>query len=169
MNAIQSLVGFLGRALLSIIFISSAIHMLFDWQATQQYFCQGLSDWLALSVGQAWIVNGVEWAIANASAVLLAGVLFQLIGGLMVFLGLWVRLGALLLLIFLVPTTLVFHHFWQLQDPDRQLQMVMFMKNVSIFGGLLYVLAMGKGCKCRCKGKCKCSSSSSSSTNDKPV
>ena len=89
-----------------------------------------------------------EWGLANAFVLLLAGMLFELIGGVLVFLGIWVRLGAVLLIIFLIPTTFLFHNFWDLPDPDRQMQLTNFMKNVSICGGLLYVLAMGKGKKC---------------------
>ena len=42
---------------------------------------------------------------------------------------------------------LLFHHFWLLQDPDRQPEMIEFMKNASILGGLLILLAYGKGKK----------------------
>ncbi|MBS0603750.1 MAG: DoxX family protein [Verrucomicrobia bacterium] len=148
MSIIQSLVAFIGRALLSIIFIASAIHKIADWQGTLQYLVQALTDWLALSAGNAMIQNGVEWALSNASLLLTLAVVFELIGGLLVFLGLWTRLGALLLILFLIPATLVFHHFWQLQGADRQMQMINFMKNVSITGGLLFLLAVGKGRKC---------------------
>src|SRR5262249_26349848 len=133
---------------LSIIFISSAIHKLFDWNATMQYFNQGLNDSLALSIGNPFLQQSLEWAVANAFVVLLVGTLCELIGGLMVFLGLALRLGALILFLFLIPTTLIFHHFWLLQEPERVLQMTNFMKNLSISGGLLYILAMGKGRKC---------------------
>ena len=143
----QSLIGFLGRALLSIIFISSAVNKIFDWQNTLQYFTQTMTDWLALSVGSDLLQHSIEWGLVNATLLLIVATIFELAGGLMVFLGLWTRLGALLLFLFMIPVTLVFHHFWQLQGPDRMLQMMMFMKNVSIIGGLLIVLAYGRGCK----------------------
>lgn len=147
MNAMQSLIGFFGRALLSIIFILSATHKIFFWQETMQFFTQALTDWLALSVGSEFLQHFLEWGLANATLLLGVAAIFELVGGLMVFLGLWTRLGALLLFLFMIPTTLVFHHFWQLQGPDRMLQMTMFMKNVSIAGGLLIVMAYGRGCK----------------------
>jgi len=46
----------------------------------------------------------------------------------------------MLLLIFLIPTTLIFH-----SNFGDQIQMIMFMKNVSMFGGLLVLLAVGAG------------------------
>jgi putative oxidoreductase len=147
MNIIQSLIAFLGRALLSITFICSGMYSLLGWQCSQQYFNQGLTDWLALSVGNPTLQNAIEFGLSNASVLLLIGVIFEIVGGLLVFFGLFARLGALLLIIFLIPTTLVFHHFWQIQGGDRDVQMVNFMKNVSILGGLLFLLALGKGSK----------------------
>ncbi len=144
---IQSFVGFIGRALLSIIFISSAVHKFMDWPGTMQYFHLALTDRLAISVGHDCVQGIVEWSIANAFALLLAGTLFELLGGLFVFLGFCTRLGSLLLIVFLISATLLFHNFWDIQGPERQMQMINFMKNVSICGGLIYILAMGKGGK----------------------
>ncbi len=148
MHVLQSVVGFLGRAFLSIIFILSGVFKLFDWQNTEQYFTQALTDWIAMSVGSGGVQHFLEWGLANASFLLIVAVAFELIGGLMVFLGLWVRLGALLLFLFMIPATIIFHHFWELQGPDRTLQMTMFMKNLSIMGGLLILMAYGRGNKC---------------------
>jgi len=145
MNIFQSSLGFLGRALLSVIFIASAVGKIMDWQGTLQFFNQSLTNWLALNVGNTFFQPLLEWSLENSSTLLLAAVIFELLGGALVFLGLWVRLGAVLLILFLVPTTMVFHHFWELQGDERHMQMIHFMKNLSICGGLLYVLAMGKG------------------------
>jgi putative oxidoreductase len=90
----------------------------------------------------------LEWSLDNAAFLLAVAIALELVGGLMIFLGIWVRLGALFLVIFIIPVTIVFHHFWQLHGADRTLQMIMFMKNLSIFGGLLYLIAWGKGCNC---------------------
>lgn len=147
MNVIQSLVAFLGRALFSIIFIASGVHQVLNWQSTEQYFTKGLTDWLTLNVGNPTIQSAIEFGLSHAFFLLLLAVVFQVIGGLCVFLGLWVRLGSFLLILFLIPATLAFHHFWQLQGVDREMQMINFMKNVSILGGLLILLALGKGRK----------------------
>jgi putative oxidoreductase len=152
MQFIQSFIAFIGRALLSIIFISSAIHKIADWQDTLLSFNQAMTDWLAVSIEHSWIVTSLEWGLDNASTLLLAAAIMELVGGLLVFLGIWVRLGAFFLLVFLLPVTLVFHHFWDLQGVDRQMQMVHFMKNLSISGGLMFLLGVGKGRKCVSSG-----------------
>ncbi len=148
MSIIQLSIAFLGRALFSFIFISAAIQKLMDWQGTIHYFTQGLNDLLALNVGNPTIQNAIEWALSHVSMVLLGGTIFELVGGLFIFLGIWTRLGSLLLILLLIPTTFIFHHFWLLQDVDRQMQLSHFMKNLSIFGGLLFFLAVGNGAKC---------------------
>jgi putative oxidoreductase len=79
-------------------------------------------------------------------AILLAGaVALEVVGGLSLLLGWKTRWGTIALLAFLVPVTLVFHGFWAYQGAEAQLQTIQFLKNVSIGGGLLVVLAAGPG------------------------
>jgi putative oxidoreductase len=69
----------------------------------------------------------------------LAG-LIALLGGLSILLGFQIRLGAWLLMIFLVPVTLVMHNFWSVSDPmTLQVQKAMFMKNLAMLGGALVI------------------------------
>lgn len=73
--------------------------------------------------------------------VVASGVL-QAVGGLMVLLGVWPDLGALFLVIFLVPTALLMHAFWKETDAQaRQLEMIQFMKDVSLAGAALMLFA----------------------------
>ncbi|MEK6228492.1 MAG: DoxX family protein, partial [Actinomycetota bacterium] len=54
---------------------------------------------------------------------------------------LWADVGAILLVLFLVPTTFIMHAFWKEQDPQaEQMQMAMFMKNTALTGGALIIL-----------------------------
>lgn len=70
----------------------------------------------------------------------------ELAGGLSLLLGLWTRIGALGLIVFMIPTSLIFHNFWAVPDPmQHQDQMAHFLKNVAIIGGLLMVVAHGAG------------------------
>jgi putative oxidoreductase len=67
-------------------------------------------------------------------------IFLELVGSITVILGYFTRFGALLLIVFLIPTTLIFHTRF-----DDQVQMIMFMKNVSMLGGCLVLLAHGPG------------------------
>ena len=74
-----------------------------------------------------------------------AGVL-AIAGGLSVLLGYRARLGAWLLVAFLVPVTLYMHRFWGLADAAAaQMQMVNFMKNASMLGAALVIANVGAG------------------------
>lgn len=74
-----------------------------------------------------------------------AGVL-AFLGGLSVLLGWRARLGALMLIAFLIPVTLTMHAFWAVKDPMMaQIQFTMFMKNVGLLGGALLVTQFGAG------------------------
>lgn len=62
----------------------------------------------------------------------------QVAAGLALATGRFPRTSALVLAGTLVPTTFAAHRFWEEQDPEqRSSQQVHFLKNVSMFGGLL--------------------------------
>lgn len=76
---------------------------------------------------------------------LLGAIGVEVVGGLSVLVGFFARLGALALFSFLIPTTVIFHAFWAVPEAHQQIQMIMFMKNLAIMGGLLMVVAFGPG------------------------
>jgi putative oxidoreductase len=80
-----------------------------------------------------------------AIAVPLSGVL-AIAGGLSILLGYRAKLGSWLIVLFLVPVSLMMHKFWAVTDPMMaQIQMVLFMKNVSMLGGALLISYFGAG------------------------
>jgi putative oxidoreductase len=116
----RSYVPLIGRILLGLIFVMSGVNKITGFEGTQQYMAsQGMP----------------------ITAVLLVGaIVVEILGGLSVILGLWARAGAAALVLFLIPATLIFH-----TDFSQQTQMIMFLKNLSIMGGLLLVMAYGSG------------------------
>lgn len=67
--------------------------------------------------------------------------LAMVVGGTMVGLGLAPKLGALILLASLIPTTVVGHAFWKEESEDlRKGQLTQFYKNLGLLGGLLLVI-----------------------------
>jgi putative oxidoreductase len=123
MDAMSMWARFIGRVALGTIFVVSGLGKLAAWSGTVAY---------AGSKG----VPVVLLVIATA---------LELLGALSVVLGFKARWGVLALLIFLVPVTLVFHNFWAVPAQQQQLELVNFLKNLGIGGGLLIVLGTGAG------------------------
>ena len=118
----------LGRILLSQIFLISGVMKLVDWPGTEAKMAE----------------QGMFWIPFFHVAALLT----ELAGGLSLFLGFKARLGALLLFLFLIPVTLTFHSFWTYTDPKEQhVNMLFFMHNLTLMGGLLLVMTIGPGPK----------------------
>jgi putative oxidoreductase len=69
----------------------------------------------------------------------------EILGGLSILFGFLTRIGAIGLTVFLIITTAYFHAFWNLDGAEAKTQMVNFMKNVAIMGGLLALVAHGPG------------------------
>lgn len=71
--------------------------------------------------------------------------LLALTGGLLVASGYAARVGAWLLVLFLIPVTATMHDFWNLEGPERATQQIMFMKNLAMLGGALLIAYFGGG------------------------
>lgn len=84
--------------------------------------------------------QGYMEAMGVPGALLPLVILTELGGGLLVVLGLWTRLAALALAGFSLLSAILFH--WNFGD---QVQAIMFMKNVAIAGGFLFLFAHGAG------------------------
>lgn len=145
MNPLQRLIAFFGRVCLSLIFLLSAIYQIATWPASTQGLIDMLCEWTRMTLGITWAQDILAFLVTWASPLLMVGVAFEILGGILLFFGYKVRFAALLLLLFLVVVTPLFHYFWWVTGAAQDLQVTMFLKNVSILGGLLLVLAFGKG------------------------
>ena len=115
-----------GRFLFALIFIQSAP-----------------AHFSAATIGYA-----AQQGVPFASFLVPASGVLALVGGLSVAIGYQARLGALLLIAFLVPVTFALHNFWAMTDPMMaQLQRAMFLKNVSMLGAALVIVGLGAGPK----------------------
>jgi putative oxidoreductase len=61
-----------------------------------------------------------------------------IVAGVMIVIGLWVDLAALVLAAFLVSTAYFMHAFWKVDDPqEKQMEQIQFIKDLSLAGGAL--------------------------------
>ena len=105
-----------------------------------------------LVVGQRWFGRRVlschsELAAYGAPASLIPGLIIaartlQIIAGACLILGIYPRISALALLLFLIPATLMAHPFWKVIGTSLyQVQLINFSKNVCMAGGLIFIVA----------------------------
>ena len=113
-----------GRQLFSVIFIiASAAH-----------FQQGT------------IASAAQHGVPMAGLLVPASGLTALVGGLSLLFGYRAKLGAWLLVLFLVPVTLTMHNFWAVSDPVMfQMQQAMFVRNLLMLSGALLIAHFGAG------------------------
>jgi putative oxidoreductase len=116
----------LARLFLTFIFLSSAGNKIVNFGPTTEYMA----------------ANGMP-----VPSLMLVGAIFLLVaGGLSVLLGFQARIGAAMLILFLLTATWFFHPFWAFEDPgEAQGQMIHFMKNLSMMGAMLFIVANGSG------------------------
>jgi putative oxidoreductase len=69
----------------------------------------------------------------------------EILGALSLALGAMTRVGSLGLILFMIPTTLLFHNFWAYEGTEQRMQLVQFLKNLGLTGGLMMLVAYGPG------------------------
>lgn len=82
---------------------------------------------------------------ADAETLVKVDAAVKVVAGTTFALGKFPRLSALALFGSLVPTTAAGHPFWEAKDDEKQQQLIHFLKNVGIGGGLLIAAADTEG------------------------
>ena len=118
MSTLQSLFAPAGRVLLSLIFVVSGFGKISAYAGTQAYMESA----------------GVPGALLPAVIAL------EVLGGLAVMVGWNTRIAAFLLAGFSLVSGALFH-----ADFGDQMQSIMFMKNLALAGGFLFIVAVGAG------------------------
>jgi len=114
-NSLQAVRALLGRLLLSVIFVTSAISKSFEWAGNVEYMA---SKHLPL-----------------IPVLLFGALLIEALGSLCLVTGVAARAAATVMFVYLIPVTFLLHDFMGTQ----------FQKNLGIMGGLLMVAAFGPG------------------------
>lgn len=114
-----------GRVLMALIFLMSGYGKLTDFSGTVGFMAG----------------KGMPMAEFLAAGAMV----FELGGALMLVLGWKMRWGALMLILFTIPATIIFHNFWAADAAEYQGQLINFMKNLAMVGGLIYMMAFGAG------------------------
>jgi putative oxidoreductase len=113
------------RILLALMFVLSGVSKLTGLEGTAGYIASvGLPAAQLLAAG--------------------AGVL-EVVAGVMLIVGWQARWAALALAVFTVLATVLFHNYWAMPKDQQFMQQLMFMKNLAVTGGLLFVFAFGAG------------------------
>jgi len=116
----------LGRMLFAALFIPAGVHKIMGFSTTLGYM--------------------TSKGLPMADVLLVLTIIIELGGGLMLLLGWHARLAALTIALFLIPVTVIFHGFWNIEDAQQMMtQQHMFMKNMAIIGGLLCMTGLGSG------------------------
>ncbi|MGH8614058.1 MAG: DoxX family protein [Gammaproteobacteria bacterium] len=115
----------IGRILLAAIFMVSGFNKLINFEQSAAY------------------IANADLPVPNLLLVMAA--LTELVGGVLIAVGYKARWAALMIFLFLIPVTYIFHPFWSVEADQLQQQMIQFQKNLAIMGGMLYIALSGPG------------------------
>jgi putative oxidoreductase len=115
----------IGRVLLALMFVGAGISKIGGFDGTVGYIA---SKGLPLP-----------------SLLAVATIALEVVGGLALIVGWQIRWAALALALFTLAASVIFHNFWALPADQQMMQQLMFMKNLSVAGGMLVLAAFGAG------------------------
>jgi putative oxidoreductase len=121
----QSQMLAVGRTLIALVFLVAGIRKLMAVAGTTAYFTK-----LGFPMPEvmAWVAIVIEIG-----------------GGALLILGWQTRRISWLLILFVVIATLMAHRFWEFDAAAYATQLNLFLKNLAIIGGLLYIIVFGPG------------------------
>lgn len=138
--SMNRMILFIARGCFSLIFIVAGIGKLMNWQGTVDSLVLTFSKWSMHLEGTLISSNFHEALASSASTLLGVAIFFEIAGAILIITGFKVRLGAFLLLLFMVPITVIMHPFWFSVGGELQKELSVFLKNLSLIGALLYFL-----------------------------
>jgi putative oxidoreductase len=124
-TTIQNSLSLLGRILLVALFLPAGIGKLTGFAGTVGY------------------ISSVGLPLPAVGAVV--ALVVEIVGGLALLAGYRTRISALVLAIFTLAASVLFHNFWGVPADQAFTQQLMFFKNIAVVGGLLTLAAHGAG------------------------
>jgi len=125
MDALNRFGPLFGRVLIALIFVISGFGKITGFEGTVGFIAS----------------KGVP--LPELAAI--GSIIVELGGGIMLVLGWNARWAAAAMFMFTAIAALIFHNFWAVPADQVQNQMIHFLKNISMMGGLLYVVVHGSG------------------------
>ena len=125
MNSLAKPLTLIARILLAVIFITAGFSKLFGFDGTVAYIA---SKGLPAPVVLAALTTALE-----------------ILGGIAIVVGYKARIAGLLLGGFTILAAFIFHNFWAVPADQAYIQNIMFMKNLSMAGGLFLLTVFGAG------------------------
>ena len=125
MTSLQNASALIGRVLIAALFIPAGISKIGGFEGTVGY------------------IASVGLPLATAGAIV--AIVIEVVAGAALLVGYRTKQAALVLALFTLVATVLFHNFWAMPADQAFMQQLMFMKNIAVVGGLLVVAALGGG------------------------
>ena len=124
-NTLQNPLTLAGRLLLALLFLPAGLMKIGGFTGTVGYITS----------------KGLPMPALGA----VIAIVVEVLGGLALLAGFGTRVAALVLAVFTVAASVIFHAYWAVPAEAQMVQQLMFFKNIAVVGGLLVLAAHGAG------------------------
>ncbi len=141
MEMISWIGNMLGRLMLSAFFFICGIYQMIYWQEVEMYVNVALNRLQNLFSSSEIAQNFFSQIVFFLPPLLILGTGLTIVGSLLLILRVKEKLGAWLLLFFLIPQTIILNPFWMFDGNEREVAAAAFFRDLAIGGGLLLFLS----------------------------
>ncbi len=141
MDLVKHLLSLLSRLLMTALFLLSSVNKIMHWTAYQNFMLTK-KPYLQF-ISSLDLLSGKD--VVNSGFVLFLLISFELAGGVSLLLGYKTRFGVSMLIALLIFNSCFFHNFWVSEGVLHGTQLMDFVKNCALIGGLLSLGLLGPG------------------------
>lgn len=140
MERLRSFVITISRFCISVFFLVAAVKNILYWHESESRLMGAFLDWqtyIDFSHEMSLVISlFISWAPLIHSLI----TAMMLLGGLLVLIGVKEKLGIVLLVFFLIPNAILYHPFWWVDGVMREMETMLFFKDVALVGCLINLL-----------------------------
>ncbi|MBP9841650.1 MAG: DoxX family membrane protein [Simkaniaceae bacterium] len=130
-----------GRISMSALFLVRGLNQIFDWRVADQEIAMALMDWKGTLDGIEIGHRAFDLAYQYTFVLIGCAILGELVGALCLLFGVKLRLGISLLILVWIPVVIFQHPFWLLSGVQREQELMGFLLNGAVLGGLSSLLS----------------------------
>jgi uncharacterized membrane protein YphA (DoxX/SURF4 family) len=140
MERLRAFIITISRFCISVFFLVASVKNVLYWHESEGRLMSALLDWQTYIDFSNEMSAIISFFISFAPLIHGLITTMMLVGGLLVLIGVKEKLGIVLLVLFLIPNAILYHPFWWVDGVMREVETMLFFKDVALVGCLMNLL-----------------------------
>ena len=122
------------------------MQQIFDYEGAQAHIVRMFDTLQMATLGIGPLYDIVDFLGQFSWIIVLISLVDQLVWGILLLIGRWVRLASVMLILYLIFWSTLTHPFWVYDGLHREEELFYFIQNIALVGALFQLIAYRKQC-----------------------